>query len=238
LGTLPSDRHVLLTTKDGGKLVKTPTYSEKENIQSRVAKIDLQENGDAKAIITTEYSGFQYENVRSQLHKSPVEQKKWLLKKVNFDKTKITNFSYDLQTGIVPKITEVLNLTSSGFGNITGSRIFFEVNPLNQISSIPKKLKERKTAIHINMAYTDIDSIRYVLPDGYHVEHLPKPTVLETPFARYSTTYLLTEEGIIYVRKMIRWQGVYPAESYDNFRTMMKEISRSDKTKIVLIGST
>ena len=88
------------------------------------------------------------------------------------------------------------------------------------------------------MAYTDIDSMHYVLPEGFHVEHLPESKVIETPFANYTATYSLTEKGIIYVRKMVRWKGIYPAESYNQFRTMMKDISRADKTKIVLVGST
>jgi Domain of Unknown Function with PDB structure (DUF3857) len=238
LGTFTSDRHALMVTRDGGKLVKTPTYSEEDNLQIRVAKVEIGKNGDAVAQIKTEYSGIQYENVRRQLSASTTEQKNWLLKNVNLDKTKITNFSYNLQPGVQPKVVEQIDVTSIGFGDVTGNRIFFEVNPLNQLTSIPKKLKERKTKVHIEMAYTDVDSIHYTLPEGYHVEYLPESKTIETEFANYSTSYTLTENGIVYVRKMVRWQGVYPAASYNKFRQMLKDISRSDKTKIVLVGST
>jgi hypothetical protein len=37
---------------------------------------------------------------------------------------------------------------------------------------------------------------------------------------------------------MIRWKGKYPAEDYAEFRNMLKDIVRYDKTKVVLAGST
>ncbi|RLD23953.1 MAG: hypothetical protein DRI71_04025, partial [Bacteroidetes bacterium] len=185
LGTFTSDRHVLMATRDGGKLVKTPSYSKEDNLQFRVAEVRLTKEGNATAVIRTEYSGIQYENVNGQLHKSPSDQKKWLSKKIDLDKTTITDFSYKLQSDMIPKITEELKVSSAGFGSITGNRIFFEANPLNQISSIPKKIADRKSDVYIKQAYTDIDSIHYVLPEGYHVEHLPDTKVIDTPFASY-----------------------------------------------------
>jgi hypothetical protein len=237
-GTHTSDRHVLLTTNDGGKLVKTPAYTEKDNIQQRVMKVIISKNGDAAATINTVYSGIQYENVRSQLHASPEERKKWLLTNLGLNKTRVQEFNYDYKPGVVPEVTETIKLTSKGFGSVTGNRIFIEANPLNQFSSIPKKVKERQTEVHIRLGFTDIDSVHFILPDGYHVEHLPAGKIINNNFGEYSASFDLTEDGIFYIRKMILRKGVHPATSYEDFRTMLKDISRADKTKIVLVGST
>lgn len=237
-GYFTSDRHALLITDEGGKLVKTPTYTKEENTQIRVVDVEITKNGNAIATITTEYAGLQYENADRQLYESRDEQKKWLMKKIDLEKTTITDFSYEHQPGIVPKITEKLEVTSKGFGSVTGTRIFFEVNPLNQLSRIPKKIKERKTDVHIRTAYTDIDSIHFKLPEGYHVEYLPESTHLKTQFGEYKTTYKIAEDGLLYIRKLISEKGVFPAESYEDHRTMLKKISKSDKAQIVLVGST
>ena len=237
-GYSTSDRHVLMTTKAGGKLVKTPTYTQKDNTQKRIATIELTKSGDAIATIETQYAGLQYENVSRQLYESPEEQKKWLQKKLPLVKTTITNFSYQFEPGIVPVITENIEVTSQGYSSITGNRIFFEINPLNKLSSIPKNLKERKTEVHYKTAYTDIDSIFFTLPEGFHVEYLPESNYIETPFGVYEAKFELTEKGINYSRKMTMKKGVYPAESYVEFRNMYKEISKADRTKIVLVGST
>ena len=237
-GSFTSDRHVLLITEEGGKLVKTPTFTKEQNSQKRLINVNIDKAGSATATITTKYTGLQYENVSRQLSEPVAEQKKWLLKNVDLDKTSITSFEYNFTPGIIPTVVEQIEVKSIGFGSTTGSRIFFEVNPLNKLSHIPKKVKERKTATHIKTAYTDIDSVFFTLPEGYHVEYLPKDKHIDNQFGEYKTTYTLTKDGLLYVRKLVSEKGVFPPESYEEHRNMLKEISRSDKTKIVLVGAT
>ena len=238
LGSFTSDRHVLMSTEGGGKLVKTPTYSAEDNLQLSKIKVSLDKSGNANAKITTTYSGLQYENVERQLTESPEEQEKWLLKNVDMKKTKISDFSYHHEPEIIPRITETIEVKSSGYASITGTRIFFEVNPIHKQSYIPRNVKNRQTEVRATMNYTDIDSVFFELPEGYHVEHLPNAVSIENKFGKYSATYQLTEKGLLYVRKLVRWKGNYPAEDYAAFRSMMKDIVRHDKTKVVLAGST
>ncbi|MEN8248502.1 MAG: DUF3857 and transglutaminase domain-containing protein [Bacteroidota bacterium] len=237
-GTFTSDRHVLMTTEEGGKLVKTPIYTEKENLQKRFVEVKLDKFGNAKLSVVTEYSGIQYENADRQLYESPDEQKKWLLKRLDLGKINVKSFSYKQEKGIVPRLTESLEIEAIDFASITGDRIFFEANLLNQSASVPKKIRDRKTDIYVNSAYNDVDSIHFVLPEGYHVEHLPENKSIKTDFGEYSTSYNLSDDGLIYVRKRVRWKGVYQSDQYEEFRNEMKEISREDKTKVVLVGST
>lgn len=238
LGYFTSDRNVLLITDEGGKLAKTPTYTKIDNTQIRVVEANISKSGKATASITTEFAGLQYENVDIQLHHSAEDQKKWLMQNYNIKKTGITEFNYEHYPGPIPKIKESVSLVSEGFGTITGNRIFFEVNPLNKLSSIPKKLKERKNDIVLKTAFTDIDSINYKLPEGFHVEYLPENVHIKNQFGEYQTTYIKTKEGMLYVRKFISEKGRYPSSDYEAFRAMRKEISKSDRAKIVLVGST
>jgi hypothetical protein len=238
LGSFTSDRHVLMTTEGGGKLVKTPTYSAEDNLQLSNIKVSLDKFGNANAKIKTTYSGLQYENVENQLTESPEEQKKWLLRNVDMKKTNITDFSYQHEPDIIPRITETIEVKSSGYASITGTRLFFEVNPIHKQSYIPRKVSNRQSEVQATINYTDIDSVFFELPEGYHVEHLPNAVSIENKFGKYSATYQLTEKGLLYVRKLVRWKGNYPAEDYVAFRSMMKDIVRHDKTKVVLVGST
>ncbi|MEN8251745.1 MAG: DUF3857 domain-containing transglutaminase family protein [Bacteroidota bacterium] len=237
-GTFTSDRHVLLVTEEGGKLVKTHTYTEDESLLIRKATVQLTKSGNAIVKSETDYSGIQYDNVDRQLYESPEEQKKWLLKKMDLGELKITEFQYKEEEGIVPRITENLELEVKNYASLTGDRIFFNVNPLNKHEVLLKKVKDRKTEVQFKLAFTDIDSIHFILPDGYHVEHLPESRNIKTQFGEYSTQYELSEQGILYVRKWVMWNGTYPAESYEAYRKMLKDVAKEDKTKVVLVGST
>ena len=61
-GSFTADRKALMITDDGGVLVNTTRYSTEKNIQTRVADVYLEANGNAKSTIRTSYSGLQYEN--------------------------------------------------------------------------------------------------------------------------------------------------------------------------------
>jgi Domain of Unknown Function with PDB structure (DUF3857)/Transglutaminase-like superfamily len=237
-GTFTSDRHVLMATKEGGKLVKTPTYTENENVQSRVAEIILSKMGNATATIETSYHGLSHEDVKRQIDESETSRKKWLARNIDVDRTRFETVTYEYQPGKVPIIKEKIELVSSRYGSVTGKRIFFDANPINKFTSVPAKVEDRQSKVYVKRAYTEIDTIHFVLPEGYHVEHLPEPTSIVNMFGEYSASYKLSSDGIFYIRKLVRKKGVYPAGQYAEFRKMLKDIARADKTKIVLVGAT
>jgi hypothetical protein len=87
LGDFTGDRHALMITNDGGKIVKTPSYTATDNTQSRTAEVFVQPTGDAKAKIKTTYCGLQYENgelsrvVNTQYDEQKKYPKNWKLEK-------------------------------------------------------------------------------------------------------------------------------------------------------------
>src|SRR5205814_5085379 len=78
-GSFTEDRWALMITDSGGKLVRTLNYSPEQNQQSRNAEVILEPTGNAKAKISTTFTGIQYESggLRSVLHNTD-DQKKWL----------------------------------------------------------------------------------------------------------------------------------------------------------------
>ncbi len=83
LSDFTSDRHVLLITEEGGKLIKSPAYSQEQNLQTRKINIDLQSDGSAAADVSTQFSGLQYTKVDHQLYFSNGDKKKWLYKSID-----------------------------------------------------------------------------------------------------------------------------------------------------------
>jgi len=109
---------------------------------------------------------------------------------------------------------------------------------MNQHSYVPRSIKERQTDVVINTGYTDIDSVYIKIPEGFHVEHLPASMSMKNRFGEYSAEFILTEDGLLYVRKNKRWQGRYAPSTYNEYRDMLKKIAKFDKTKVVLAGKS
>ena len=51
-----------MITDNGGELVKTANYAASQNTQQRIADVRLDISGDAKAKVTTTYSGLKYDD--------------------------------------------------------------------------------------------------------------------------------------------------------------------------------
>jgi len=54
------------------------------------------------------------------------------------------------------------------------------------------------TAIYIKMAYHDIDSISYVIPDNYNIEFLPESVTIKTKFRTYKTEFI-QDSSLIFI---------------------------------------
>lgn len=68
VGDFTGNRHVLLITPDGGRLVKTPSYRPADNLQQRRISIVLTEQGDATATVKTRYTGLQQDDYEQVIH--------------------------------------------------------------------------------------------------------------------------------------------------------------------------
>jgi hypothetical protein len=133
LGTSTSNRHALLATPQGGKLVKTPTYVAKDNLQIRNIDVQVNTQGDATANITTLYTGLQQETASAVMHQlNPEDQKKYLYKNINLPSFEINKYEFAQQKERIPVVTEKLSLTVRKCVSKSGTRMFLTPNLLLQ----------------------------------------------------------------------------------------------------------
>lgn len=235
IGNFTDDRHVLVVTDDGGKLVCTTSYSKEDNKQIREIKAKIEESGKATAEVKTEFTGLQYDNRSHIIIKSKDDQKKALYKILDINDFTIKSLDYIENKTMIPSVEEELSLSLNRYASISGKRIFLPLNMLNKRSSIPKKLKKRTNDVVLRYAFIDVDEIEYEIPEGYTVEYLPEDMELKTQFGTYQTTVEHSENKIQYKRTIKMNKGRFPAESYTEFRDFIKQIVKADKTKAVLL---
>jgi hypothetical protein len=124
------------------------------------------------------------------------------------------------------------------YASVSGKRIFVTPNLMNRSTFIPEKLETRKTAVVRKMAYIDIDTMKYHLPEGIYPEFLPEPTKVKSRFGEYETLFQLDGNGLIYIRKMKMNAGEFPPASYNELIDFYRNVNKADNTKIVFLSKT
>ena len=88
------------------------------------------------------------------------------------------------------------------------------------------------------MAYTDIDTIRYHLPEGIYPEYMPPAVKLKSRFGEYEANFTLDQDNLIYIRKIKMNKGEFPPESYTELIEFYRNLNKADNTKMVFLSKT
>lgn len=233
LGNFTDDRWVLACTADGGKLLKTPKYNAEVSKQLRTAQIILDENGNAKGKLNTDFSGSQYENHEFIIYEADSEKEKSLKKAYDIDNINFEKISYKQNKMDSPLISEELDISVNKFGTFNNGKFYFIPNAFNQNSSV-SQVTERQFPIELTRGYTDVDSIEYTLPKNVLplLQNIEKN--LETKFGSYEMSIKIKEDKLYYIRKIVLNDGLYPASDFEKFSDFMNEIAQQDRLKLVL----
>lgn len=238
LGDFTGNRHVLLVTPEGGKLVRTPSYSPETNRQQRAITVTLAADGSATAQVRTNYTGLQQEPYAGVLHsQTRDQQREWLIKHINLPTFDLQSFSFAEKRARVPAVTETMTLSTRRWASPSGSRLFLPLNLLSATGSAPVLTKPRRLPLVMDYAYDyeDTDTVTYVLPDGYTPEFLVQPQVIEAAFGSYSAKMSVEGKQLMYVRRLRMHQGRYPADAYAEYADFRKKVSKADRGQLVLV---
>jgi len=103
------------------------------------------------------------------------------------------------------------------------------LNFMNKLTSIPEKVRNRKTEMCIRRPYMENDTVVYTITNGYKVTAIPEKTEIAGKFGNYTSQSTLVNNSITYIRHFELIKGVYPAEAYAEFRDFLEQISTADE---------
>ncbi|MBO0939887.1 DUF3857 and transglutaminase domain-containing protein [Fibrella sp. HMF5335] len=238
LGNFTGNRHVLLITPEGGKLVRTPAYTPDNNRQRRSATVVLTPEGAATVHVQSVYTGLQQEPYIDVIHGLTHDQQRdWLIKSTNLPSFELTGFGFAETKATIPAITETITLSTRRWASPSGSRLFLPLNLLSATSLAPVLTKPRQSPVVLKYTYDfeDTDTIRYTLPDGFAPEYALAPLSLDTKFGTYQARADVQGNQLIYTRRLRMHRGRYPAEAYADYADFRKKVARADKAQLVLI---
>ncbi len=239
-GTFTGDRKGLLITDNGAVFANTLRYPAEVNVQSRTADVFLELSGDAKAKIKTTYAGLQYENdnLNFYLNNQFDRQKEWIHANTNIPTFDVNSFSFKEVKEKIPSAIVNLDLNLRRYATVSGKRIFLSPNLMNKSTYVPEKIQSRKSKVFQRSAYTDLDTIKYHLPEEIYPEYLPEPVKLSTRFGEYEASFKIDQGSLIYIRRVKMLKGEFPPESYQELIDFYKSIGKADNIKMVFMTKT
>ncbi|MBF9222226.1 DUF3857 domain-containing transglutaminase family protein [Hymenobacter ruricola] len=238
MGSFTGNRHALLVTPEGGKLVATPRYGAAENRQTRRIDLTLDAVGGATATARTLRTGQEQDLYAQLLHQlGPVEQRKYVTDRLKLPTFTLTKFTLAAAPAkAAPAIVETLGLALPGFAMPSGKRVFVNANLLSRLPALPAQVGERHTPVWLSDAYLHADTVRLHLPAGFRPETLPAPVQLSTAYGSYSSQYQNLPDGSVqYIRRLELKRGQLPASAYTGYLDFRRKISVADKAQVVLL---
>ena len=236
LGDMTADRYALMVDETGGKLVRTPKYGLKENLELRRISASLDEEATLHIKAKTSYAGLQqdyYHGMINALSREKVKER--LHEQLDFATYDILNFDYMEKKSGLPAVEEFLEISVSNYATMTGKRLFIVPNIMTRSGRKLPADEMRKHDLLLGMAYQDIDTVEISLPAGYAPESMPKDVTVSSPFGKYYSTVKLEGNKLLYYRDIQHYGGRYPASDYSTLVSFYDAIYRADRGKVVLV---
>lgn len=234
-GDFTDDRNVLMVKPEGGEIVKTKTFTEKDNLQITKGAYQITENGDLIGNLKITSKGLQYDNEFKKERMSREDQIKHYKEQfsnINNLTIKKINFNNDSKT---IDFTETLELEAEAYAQNSGGKLMFALNAFDQNSYVPKKYRTREFPFQRERGYTYEDEIEITIPDGFVVEAKPNGLEQDTEFGYYKIEFnTLSPTKILCKRKLVLKKGIYDKSKYENYRKFIETIAKNDNSKVVL----
>lgn len=237
IGWSSENRHALMISPEGGKVIKTPASSSKKNLMSKNLLVNISPKGlaEVKGNIIWEGNQFHYVNPVYREY-SPKDKESWIKNLSNVPDVNLNNFEFNPLKENESSIELSLDLSFPKYASGSGNRIFFHPNLMERKISAPKAVQERLSPVRIRFPYLDIDSIIYTLPEGYQVEAFPKEMILKSAFGEFSSkTEQLDSDRILFIRSLEIKENTIPAENYKEYQSFFTDVVKADKSQVVLV---
>lgn len=238
MGSFTGNRHALLLTPEGGKLVATPRYGTAENRRLRRLDLVLDATGSATATVRTLRTGQEQDLYAQLLHElGAPDQKKYIVDHLRLPTFTLTKFSLAAAPARpLPGVVENLTLALPGFAPPSGNRVFITPNLLSRLPALPAQVGERQAELWLPRASLHADTVRLHLPAGFKPETLPAPVQLSTAYGTYASQYATLPDGTIqYIRRLELKRGHLPKAAYPGYLDFRRKINSADKSQLVLV---
>lgn len=234
LGDFTSNRQALLLTPEGGRLVRTPSPSAQDNLES--AHITLDVDAEGQATIQTRFlaMGERHDYYR---HLNTKERKD--IEKAVAQEVGVSVISFKkLEIAAAPDTAQAVlryDLSTGSYGTRSGKRLFVPLLKLHPFRRSLPMDDERKADLVMRTTYAYADTIVMRIPLGHTLESIPNSKTLESEFGRYALSFQKGDSLLTVVRHFSLPPVSVPASRYQAARQFYLDMGKLDMAQAVLV---
>lgn len=235
-GDFTDDRYALIVKPNGGEIVKTTSYVDKDNCQKTNSSYTVFDDGSINCSLEVKSTGIAYDNAYLIEKEAPEKIKEhykevlWNLQNLAIDKYSFVNDKNKIE------FTEKIECKATNYANVNNNTMIFPLNAFNQYSKVPQRYRTRNNPFEIDRGFFDEDEIQITLPENYVIDAKPNTIEINDKFGNYkSEITVVSPTKLIYKRSFLLKKGFYDKTEYENYRKFIEQIAKADNSKIALI---
>jgi hypothetical protein len=231
LGSSDGNKHVLLLTENGGKLVKTPNYRSISNIVTSKFNVNIDFMGNATVKGSIKYEGASYELPAAVMTSDKEMKENFLNATFSCPNFNVKNVTFKEDSKNYPMVVMECDLAVRDFVSKTAKRLVF--NPyIFEASSY--MAKQEKIDFKVSYSKTFIDTITYTIPFGYKPEYIPSPLVHESKFGKFGYQLNLVQDKIVVTKKFEFFENKFKSDDYEACIDFFNDLASSERQLVVL----
>jgi len=232
LGSFTDDRLGLEVTPEGGRLVRTPSYSINENVQMLTGEITIDKYGQIESKIDRVGSGLFYEDGIGLSKLSQKEKMEYLTTYLfkKFNRLKIISNDLSLNEADIT-YKESYDFTASDYATVSGDYMLLDYKYLSLPIVELTTNKGRVNDIFFPRDHRYVQTMKYNLPAGYSL-NVPAAVTISDVYGSYNRVVEKSNDGsYVITRTYEQFKGRYPSEDYTKIKYFFDLVRRAEEDK-------
>lgn len=232
LGDDDGNKHVLILTESGGKLIVTPDYRAGKNEVNSIFAVNIDIMGNAIIKGRQYYNGITFQHPYALLTSGKTEREKFINTLFAAKNLKINNISYPTEGLKTPSYYMDCDILARNFVTKTSKRMVFYPNLFDPMAYLPKY---ENFDFEIESTIIQNDTTTYSYPFGYKTEYIPEPVKLESKFGNIQWQSQTVNDKLVICRKFELYKNKYSKDDLTSFREFINKIAGIERRLILLI---
>jgi hypothetical protein len=238
LSTHTDDRDVLWIEQDKSQIIHSPVYDETSNVIKSLCKVDIDKYGNAKIRMSREKSGVFYDDIMYYKTVTEQQREQYIYSHFDFKDFTIDDFSYGERIDYTPSYASKYKISVNNLAREISGKLLIPVNILPNIDFY-FPYDNYKQYAEIKRGFMLEDKVTIKMPETFWPGKIPVVETVEAPFGSYECRVVDKEDGSIEIhRKVIIRKGLYQGDDFSGFDSFVKQIKKSDRSKLVLQSGT